>query len=301
MENISDEVRAMRRTERDVLASMTFEVTDPGLFALPNQEPLERRTVADQVAQRIIALVKSGNLRAGDKLPSEAELAAAFNISRPSVREGLKMLRILGVTESRQGGRYYITDLSITRLIKPLHFIVLLQEYDADAHLAARTAVDLALVRLACERATPAVVQKLQTLAKAGHKFTTDPVGFRLLDFEFHQTINESASSPILARISLSLYELGFEFRRIATEAPGVIKTSVADHDLIVKAMAARKPDLAEKAFRSHLDHVRETTLHAQSIVENRRRHFEGKGLPQLQAEPLPRARRSKSRRVTRT
>lgn len=270
MEIVLDETGNMNKTERDVLAGMISGVADPGPFALPSQQPLDRPTVADQVAQRIMALVKSGNLRAGDKLPSEGELAAAFNISRPSVREGLKMLRILGVAESRQGGRYYITDLSTTRLIKPLQFIVLLQEYDAEAHLAARIAVDVALVRLACERATPEVIQKLQTLAKAGHKFINDPVGFRLLDFEFHQTINESAASPILARISLSLYELGFEFRRIATETRGVIKTSVADHEVLVKAIAARKPDMAEKAFRLHLKHVGETTSQAQAIVKNR-------------------------------
>jgi len=262
----------MNRADKTVLAGLALDVADPGgNFTLPDQPPLERRTVADQVAQRIIALVKSGNLRAGDRLPSESELASAFNISRPSVREGLKMLRILGVTESQQGGRYYITDLSTTRLIKPIQFIVLLQEYDVEAHLAARTAVDLALVRLACARATPATVQKLQTLAKTGHKFVTDPVGFRLLDFEFHQTINESARSPVLASISQSLYELGFEFRRIATEKPDVIKTSVADHDVIVRAITSRKPELAEKAFRSHLNHVRETTVQAQSIFENRR------------------------------
>lgn len=269
----------MNRPERAVLAGLRLDATESSAGALPGQEPLERRTVADQVAHRIISLVKSGNLRAGDRLPSEAELAAAFNISRPSVREGLKMLRILGVTESRQGGRYYITDLSTTRLIKPIQFIVLLQEYDAEAHLAARAAVDLALVRLACARATPVVIQKLQTLAKAGHKFINDPVGFRLLDFEFHQTINESARSPMLASISQSLYELGFEFRRIATETPGVIKSSVADHDVIVRAIASRKPGIAEKAFRAHLDHVRETTIQAQSIVENRRsRHTSKQG-----------------------
>src|SRR5690242_15859181 len=89
-------------------APADFDIETP----LPDQIPLERTTVSDQVVHRIISLVKCGNLRAGDRLPTENELAAAFHISRPSVREGLKMLRVLGVTESRQGGRYYVTDLS---------------------------------------------------------------------------------------------------------------------------------------------------------------------------------------------
>jgi GntR family transcriptional regulator, transcriptional repressor for pyruvate dehydrogenase complex len=241
-------------------------------FSPLQHEPLERRTIADQIVERIIELLKFGNLRAGDKLPSESALATAFRISRPSVREGLKMLRVLGIVESRQGGRYYITDLSPTRLMEPLQFVVLLRDYDADAHLEARMAIDLILVRLACERAQASEVHKIQSLAKSGHRFTTDPVGFRLLDFEFHRTINEAARNTLLARISQSLYELEFEFRRVATETPGVIAQSVADHDLIARAIAARNPALAEKSFRRHLDHVRDTTLAAQALLEKRHR-----------------------------
>jgi DNA-binding FadR family transcriptional regulator len=70
------------------------------------------------------------------------------------------MLRILGVTESRQGGRYYVTDLSTSGLIKPVHR--LLQDYDVATHLEARAAVDFALVRMACERATDEEIQRLQ-------------------------------------------------------------------------------------------------------------------------------------------
>ena len=71
-----------------------------------------------------------------------------------------------------------------------------------------------------------------------------------------------------LARSSQSLYELGFEFRRIATETAEVIKQSLADHDLIARTISQRKPELAEKAFRLHLDHVRATTIQAQSTLE---------------------------------
>jgi GntR family transcriptional repressor for pyruvate dehydrogenase complex len=282
---------------RDVPVDFALAVNELGYAPLSEQEPVERRTVADEVVQRIINLVKSGNLRAGDRLPTENELATAFQISRPSVREGLKMLRILGVTESRQGGRYYVTDLSTSRLIKPIQFVVLLQEYNVATHLEARAAVDFALVRMACERATAEEIQQIQFLAEAGHKFVTDPVGFRLLDVEFHQKINDSARSPMLERISRSLYELGFEFRRIATEIPGVIENSVADHDLIARAIAARKADMAEKAFRQHLEHVRHTTTEAQAIVHNRRRQQVGtppSAAVRLATQKIPRKARKK-------
>lgn len=241
-----------------------------GGFDLGGSEPLERRTVPDQLAQRFLSLVRSGNLKAGDKLPPETEIASAFQISRPTVREALKMLCMLGIAESRQGGRYYITDLSTTRLIRPIQFVVMLQDYDISAHLEAREAVDIELLRLACERATPEEIEKLQQLARTGHDFIKDPVGFRLLDYEFHQTINSAARSPMLARIALSLYELCLELRRVATETPGVIDVSVGDHDAIVAGIAKRKPEIAISAYRTHLRHTRETTVMAAARLRPR-------------------------------
>jgi len=261
---------------------------DAGL-GLATPAPLERRTVPDQLAHRIISLVKSGNLKAGDKLPSETELASAFQISRPSVREALKMLRMLEVAESRQGGRYYITDLSPDRLMKPIQFVVLLQDYDVEAHLEAREAVDLTLVRLACARATAPEVKKLRSLAATGHRFTGDPVSFRLLDFEFHQTINTAARSPMLARIALSLYELGLEFRRLATETPGVIDSSVCDHDAIVEGIATGDAERAVAAYRMHLDHVRQTTRQAVVKLDADRERRANAEPSQAAEKPRPR------------
>jgi DNA-binding transcriptional regulator YhcF (GntR family) len=64
---------------------------------------LERRSISEQVANRIMAMIKSGNLKAGDRLPTEAQMGIAFGISRPPLREALKALTLMGVLESRQG------------------------------------------------------------------------------------------------------------------------------------------------------------------------------------------------------
>ena len=66
---------------------------------------LDRRSISEQVANRIMAMIKSGNLKSGDRLPTEAQMGIAFGISRPPLREALKALTLMGVLESRQGGR----------------------------------------------------------------------------------------------------------------------------------------------------------------------------------------------------
>ena len=95
------------------------------------------------MAGRILGMVKSGNLRPGDRLPTEAQMAVAFGISRPPLREALKALTIMGVLESRQGGRYTVTDLSPSRLVAPFNAMLSVAEYDIDEHFECRQIVDV--------------------------------------------------------------------------------------------------------------------------------------------------------------
>src|SRR5690606_33735964 len=154
---------------------------------------LERRSIAEQVANRIMGMIKSGNLKPGDRLPTEQQMTVAFGISRPPLREALKALTLMGVLESRQGGRYTITDLSPSRLVAPFNVMLSVADYDVNEQFEARAVVDLELVRLCTERATPEVRQRIHKLAVDGRAFHDDPVAFRLLDIEFHQALYTGA------------------------------------------------------------------------------------------------------------
>ena len=105
-------------------------------------EPLNRKPVSERVAHRLLELIGSGNLRAGDKLPTENELASVMQVSRPVVREALRGLSILGVVESRQGGRCYVTDLSPARLAAPFQMVIAVNESNVGSLYEARVAVN---------------------------------------------------------------------------------------------------------------------------------------------------------------
>jgi GntR family transcriptional repressor for pyruvate dehydrogenase complex len=256
--------------DRTFVDLMTGGGAEPGPAADFEGVALERRSIAEQVASRILALVKSGNLKSGDRLPTEQQMAVALGISRPALREALKALTVLGVLESRQGGRYTVTDLSPSRLVAPLQFLMFVKSYDVGAHFEARAAVDLELVRLAAARATDAERRKIARLAEDGRAFVSDPVGFRVLDFEFHRTINEAARSPLLATVAQGLYDIALDVRRIAVETPGAIPVSVGDHLVIARAIAAGDAGAAVAAYRDHLAHVRETTERALAEIGRR-------------------------------
>ena len=181
------------------------------------------------------------------------------------VREALRGLSILGVVESRQGGRCYVTDLAPARLVAPLQMVIAIDETNVDALYEARVAVEGEIVRLAATRATPDDLAVMADLVTAGYSLTADPVGFRVMDHEFHATLSRIGGNPFLERAARSLYELGMEYRRVASDTPGVVARSAVEHEAIVTALRTRDPEKAAVAMRAHLSSISRTT-HAAMI-----------------------------------
>lgn len=228
---------------------------------------LDRRPIAEQVAHRIMGMIKSGNLKSGDRLPTEQQMTIAFGISRPPLREALKALTLMGVLESRQGRRYTVTDLSPSRLVAPFNAMLAVADYDVDQQFETRSVVDLELVRLCARRAPVEQLNRIMKLAVDGRAFVGDPVAFRLLDIEYHQAINDGAGNALLTALAQVLYDLGLDVRRTASELPGVITTSVEQHVVIAEALMARDEDTAAAAYRRHLEHVRDTTIQSMALA----------------------------------
>lgn len=222
---------------------------------------LERRSISEQVANRILAMIKSGNLKPGDQLPTEAQMTIAFAISRPPLREALKALTIMGVLASRQGGRYTVTDLSPSRLAAPFNVMLGAAEYDVNEHFEARDTVETTLVRLCTERASPDLRQRILKLAVDGRAFHHDPVAFRLIDIEFHESLYGGAGNQLLSTMARVLYDVGLEVRRIASTVPGIIEKSVKQHIEVAEAIVAHDAEAATAAYRRHLEHVRDSTI----------------------------------------
>ena len=102
--------------------------------------------------------------------------------------------------------------------------VIAIDETNVDASTSRGLRSRARLVRLGTTRAwRRRISARLSELVAAGYELSADPVGFRVMDHEFHLTLSRLAGNPFLARAALSLYELGMEFRRVAAETPGVI------------------------------------------------------------------------------
>lgn len=223
--------------------------------------PIERLPVGEMVARRILDMVKAGTLKPGDQLPTERDLAQSLNVSRPSVREAIRGLAILGVVRTVQGGGAYISDLDAEALLGPIQFFLSLQDLNVSELYDARSLIESDVARRAAINMDGASLARLDAILVAQADCLDNPDAFRASDYAFHELIWVGSGNAFLKRIGESLNVIGLEFRKRASESPTVLRQSYADHQVLVAALKARDADAAAKAAEQHMHNVYRVTI----------------------------------------
>lgn len=223
-------------------------------------KPLQRAGLTEMLVARILGLVTAGNLEAGDQLPSERKLAETFNVSRPTLREAIRALSVLGVLEIRHGGGIFVSKLGAAELLQPLTFFLTLRSTEVDKLYEARQLIEGDIAARAARRAGPDDLAALAAMIGQQEAVTTSPEAYRDVDTAFHQRLAALADNEFLARAAQSLNILGLEFRKIASETPSVIRQSVTDHRAILAALEDHDAEAARAAMAAHMLHVLNST-----------------------------------------
>lgn len=219
-----------------------------------------RRSVRALVAEKIATLIAWGILQVGDVLPSERELAAAFRVSRETVRSGIQILEIRGIVEVSHGARTRVISDQVGALASGLSEPKQINSYDIDSIHAARLLVEREVVAEAARHIDEATLGQLDELLVAQCQVAEDPVRFLISDREFHLAIYRACGNAVLANFVSDLYGYMMEERRRAVSRPGAIRQSTEDHRAIVAALRAHDPDATVAAFDRHLDRIYRTT-----------------------------------------
>lgn len=225
------------------------------------ERPLERLPVGEMVARRILDMVKSGSLKPGDQLPTERDLSQSLNVSRPSVREAIRGLAILGVVRTVQGGGAYISDLDADALLGPIQFFLSLQDLNVTELYDARSLIESDVARRAAVNIDGPSLLRLEAVLAAQKDCLGDPNAFRTSDYAFHEIIWIGSNNAFLKRIGESLNVIGLEFRKRASESSAVLRQSYADHRILFDALAARDAEAAAKAAEQHMQNVYRVTI----------------------------------------
>ena len=214
-----------------------------------------------QVANQLSEQVTSGALEAGQRLPSERDLASRFGVSRPTIREAMIALEVAGLVEVRSGSGVYIQSNSHRNAIG------LLQDDSPGPIeiLEARLHFEAEAAALAAERILPAELVNLRASLLDISQENNDTEGREVADRRFHLLIAQaSKNSAVLSTITW-LWDLRDEssvsqFFHDKPRQAG-IKPVIEDHQNIFDAIAGQQPAQARAAMQQHLGRVMSAVL----------------------------------------
>lgn len=209
----------------------------------------------EQIARHIRKAISAGDLQPGDKLPTEAELAHQFGVSRPTVREALKVLEALNILESSTGptGGTFVKQLDSSGLAEHLtESLALLLDVNGltlGELCEAREGIEIMTVRHAAERRTEDDLSVLSKIIEEDSLKDSDSI---VSDISFHRAIAEASKNRML---SLFMSAIHTTIRTLAERyvMPEAKQTSQRQHRGIYEAILQQDKASAEGRMQEHL------------------------------------------------
>ena len=199
-----------------------------------------------------------GSIRNGDRLLPERELALQLGVSRPIVREALRGLSMMGVVEIRERVGTVVCQPDVSVLADVFAFS-LAQVPDAiDDVMQARIALECQAIRLACQRATTADIERMREALDTIEATVNDPAGGGLADFDFHLAMVRASRSDTIVQLYGAMATLLTRSHRDRRKLVGggqnetIKRTVVEDHRRLLEAVIDGDEDRADQALRQH-------------------------------------------------
>jgi len=213
---------------------------------------------SEDVVTQILETLYSAGLKPGEWLGTEAELAERFNVSRVTIRDAVSALAARGLIDVRVGARggLRVATSDPGRLIDAFSIQLRLMGLTRDELFEAMLAIEPVTAALTAERATDAQIGALRELVEQSKAAFDDPVQFAQLAVGFHQALADMSGNRALRASLAALRSTQLEHMGPPTTRP-IAERVARLHESILRAIAARDPELARWRMLDHLAAVR--------------------------------------------
>jgi DNA-binding FadR family transcriptional regulator len=233
-------------------------------------DSIETKSLARQIADNLQTAIFNGDVRADERLPSEHELAEKFEVSRPTIREALKILAARNLTRSRRGpsGGTFVkkpTQEEVREIISNTTTILINSgELDFQSFHEARYEFEIFCCRLAAERRKPVHLDKMKVECEIQKDSATNHEDFCHSDVRFHRIMVDATDNALLKMIidpvfdalqpifNMAIYRYRDRDRIVSQHRQ--IHAALEDHDAdkAVKIMIEQLDDLHEQMHKAH-------------------------------------------------
>lgn len=228
---------------------------------MDKSEPIKRRKLSHEIRDRLLKMIQVGELKEGDRMPSEHELMERYSVGRPAVREALQTIENMGLISIQHGERAKVKKVTVEDILIQIDSTtrhILSSSLQNVEHLReARQVFEAGVVILATQRASSNCIAKLKKKLEVMHVSKNNRAEFLKADQDFHTTIAEISGNPILLAVSKAMFKWLSESHRDYEQnllgVPELEDLTLKEHEAIFEHIS--KGD-ATGAANSISDHI---------------------------------------------
>lgn len=223
---------------------------------------LKKESVVQSVINRLTDAMRSGELKPGDKIPTEPELSDSLGVARSSVREAIKILAYLGVLESKRSEGTFVCSGYKESMIDPMVYGIILNQDSFDNLMELREMIEAGMMRLAIAHHDEDELSELEGLINEMEQAVSDKVdpveSFFRVDDRFHDKIAEMGKNPMADKVNRVVRSLTYAMRLDTVSS--MIKNGKADelidaHRKLLEAIRnGEEKGLSEKVRDSYFE-----------------------------------------------
>lgn len=220
-------------------------------------KPIQKRSVPEEIIHQLQSLIESGHIEHGSKLPSERELAHMLDVSRPSLREALRALSLLGIVENRPGSGTFFAAPSDKWPLEPFRILFTLYKGTLIDIFEARKSLEGTSAGLAAGRRSKEDLEAMKTALNGMKGNLTNNDKYAKHELEFHRALIDASGNLVIADIMGRLYGLLQDTReRFYIHGRSAIirrEQDCRNHEIIFNYIKAGNAERATKAMIDHL------------------------------------------------
>ena len=216
----------------------------------------------ESVIEQIMNLIKKSELKPGDKLPPERELAEKLSISRGSLREAFRVLESRGLIKSKPGGGRYLREIRKNGYSNTENIILSLEKSSILQLLEAREIFEVKIAEVAAQKATPEDIELIEeALNKINEEEELKHGKETESDTEFHLAIARASRNFVFVNIIKLHLDLLKETRGKTWKITGRREKQYQEHQAILQAIKEHDAKKAGETMLKHLKNVREVLV----------------------------------------
>jgi GntR family transcriptional repressor for pyruvate dehydrogenase complex len=216
--------------------------------------PPKRVKLSDQAMETILAQIKRGALRPGDRLPPLRELVVRLGISQTAIREALRGLVGRGVIELQPGRGAFVRNVSSDVLVHPESLFLLLKQETLTHAIEVRKALEMEAIGLAAERATDDDLAEMERILRKIQRTTKSEDGPFRHSLDFHLAIAQATHNPLMVNMVKSFVSLLKQGADLGKFTPEAREREYRLHAELYDAIAKKNVLEARQRMRKHLE-----------------------------------------------